>query len=115
MVEKLAGGSSASVETSFAQTLIADIDSGIYSSQAASWINCTDITNAEACALTWAQDANVINCEFVLKDDETGQELDGDYYTGAAPYVSLQIAKAGYRLGAWLNNIAAAQGRTASS
>jgi len=44
----------------------------------------------------------------VLKTDETGKELDGAYYTGAEPYVEMQLAKAGFRLGAYVNNLAAA-------
>ena len=108
MVEKVAGGgSSASTVTSFSQTLIQEIDSGDYSSQKADWISCVDPTKIEDCAVQWAQDANAINCKFVLVNDETNQELDGDYYTGAAPYIKQQIAKGGYRLGAYLNNLAA--------
>ena len=58
--------------------------------------------------MSWAQDANALNCVYVLKADETNQELDGAYYAGAQPYIELQIAKGGYRLGAWLNALAAA-------
>jgi hypothetical protein len=36
-----------------------------------------------------------------------GQELGGDYYQKAAPVVEVQIARAGYRLAAWLDLIAA--------
>ncbi|KAL8732219.1 MAG: hypothetical protein Q9166_002967 [cf. Caloplaca sp. 2 TL-2023] len=108
MVEKDAGGYGAAVITSFSNKLITAIDSGTYASQKASWISCTDIKTASACALSWAQDANKINCAYVLKVDETNQELDGPYYTGAKPYIELQIAKARYRLGTWVNNLAAA-------
>ena len=109
MVEKIAGGqNSTTVVNSFAAALIKQIDSGTYASQKASWISCSDITTASACALKWAQDANTLNCQYVLKTAESGQELDGTYYTGAVPYIELQISKAGYRLGAWLNALAAA-------
>lgn len=109
MLEKAAGGGNSSgTLTTFSDTLIARIDSGSYSSQKASWVSCVDITKASACALTWAQDANAYNCQYVLKMDESGQELDGSYYTGAEPIIELQIAKAGYRLGAYLNKLAAA-------
>ena len=109
MVEKAAGGSnSTATDASFAQSLIDEIDSGEYSSQKSSWVSCVDIDNAQQCALEWAQDANQINCQYVLVDDETNQELDGDYYTGAEPYILQQIAKGGYRLGAYINNLAAA-------
>lgn len=109
MVEKIAGGenSSATVD-SFAATLIAQIDNGTYASQKADWVSCADITKASDCALEWAQDANTLNCQYVLQNDESGMELDGTYYTGAVPYIELQISKGGYRLGAWLNALAAA-------
>lgn len=34
-----------------------------------------------------------------------GEELSGEYYERAAPVVELLVAKAGYRLGAWLDLI----------
>ncbi|CAL8577610.1 hypothetical protein XPA_003434 [Xanthoria parietina] len=108
MVEKDAGGYGAAVITSFSNRLIAAIDSGAYASQKASWVSCTDVRTASACALSWARDANGINCAYVLQVDETDRELDGAYYSGAKPYIEMQIAKAGYRLGTYVNNLAAA-------
>lgn len=109
MVEKLAGGgNSTATLDSFSSSLIADIDNGKYASQKADWISCSDISTASDCALEWAQDANKLNCQYVLKVNESGVELDGTYYTGAVPYIELQISKGGYRLGAWLNALAAA-------
>lgn len=35
-----------------------------------------------------------------------GQELAGEYFEKAAPVIELQVAKAGYRLAAWLDLIA---------
>ncbi len=108
-IEKTAGGpNSTATLTSLSNTLITRIDNGTYASQASSWTSCSDISRASACALAWAQDANALNCAYVLKVDETNKELDGTYYTGAQPYIELQIAKGGYRLGAWLNALAAA-------
>lgn len=37
-----------------------------------------------------------------------GQELGGEYYDKAAPVVEVQVARAGYRLAAWLDLVAAA-------
>lgn len=34
-----------------------------------------------------------------------GQELAGEYFEKAAPVIELQVAKAGYRLAAWLDLI----------
>ena len=112
MVEKLAGGeNSTAVINSFAGSLIKEIDNGTFSSQKDDWVSCVDVTPAsgvEDCAVEWATDANALNCVYVLKEDESGAELDGDYYDGAVPYLGLQIAKGGYRLGALLNKLAAA-------
>ena len=109
MVEKLAGGENSSETVgAFATSLIAEIDNGKYASQKADWISCSDITTASDCALEWARDANIINCEYVLQTDESGKELNGTYYTGAVPYIELQISKGGYRLAAWLNALAMA-------
>ncbi len=36
-----------------------------------------------------------------------GQELGSDYYAKAAPVIEVQIARAGYRLAAYLDGIAA--------
>ena len=115
MVEKLAGGSAKTIATSFAKTLIQEIESGDYASEKDSWVSCMDPTNVETCATQWAQDANALNCQFVLVNDETDQELDGDYYTGAAPLISQQIAKGGYRLGAYLNAVATTAAAKAAS
>lgn len=32
-----------------------------------------------------------------------GQELGGDYFKAAAPVIEMAVAKAGYRLAAWLD------------
>lgn len=73
--------------------------------------SCTDISTPEDCALVWAGEANKEVCAYVLKDDVEGvenQDLSGEYYDGAVPIVEELIAKAGYRLGAWLNALAEA-------
>lgn len=107
MVEKAAGGANGTaVVAAFAGKLIARIDSGAYAGQKAGWVSCGNVATASACALQWAQDANAINCAYVLKKNETGVELDGAYYVGAQPWIELQISKGGYRLGAWLNSLA---------
>ncbi|KAL8775054.1 MAG: hypothetical protein Q9209_000533 [Squamulea sp. 1 TL-2023] len=108
MVEKDTRGYGAAVITSFSNKLIAAVNSGAYALQKASWISCTNVNTASACALNWAQDANKINRAYVLKVDGTNMELNGAYYTGAKSCIELQIAKAGYRLGTWVNNLAAA-------
>lgn len=41
-----------------------------------------------------------------------GQELSGEYYDKAAPVIEVQVARAGYRLAAWLDLIVAASKTT---
>ena len=59
-------------------------------------------------ALGWATDANAYVCTDVIPDGVDaveGQDLSGDYYTDHNHAVRIQIARAGYRLAAWLNLI----------
>ena len=83
---------------------------------------CVDIEQAEKCALQWAEEANAFICSYVLKDgknlgpdegeDDCQWEWRGpadvskEYYEGAAPIVEAQVAKAGWRLGSWINALA---------
>lgn len=72
--------------------------------------SCTDITTPQDCALSWAREANSYVCSYVLKDDVEGVEgrdLSLDYFDDAVPIVNLLIQSAGFRLGAWLNALAA--------
>lgn len=109
MVEKAAGGgNTTAILNAFASKLEARINTGAYKAQKSSWVACANIKTAAACALSWAQDANAFNCQYVLKANETNQELSGSYYIGAQPIIELQIAKGGYRLAAWVNALAAA-------
>ncbi|OQV06883.1 hypothetical protein CLAIMM_11397 [Cladophialophora immunda] len=84
---------------------------------------CTDIASAQRCALAWASEANAFICSYVLKDVGTNlgpdpceeccewdwrgpEDLSKEYYEGAVPIVEEQVAKAGWRLGQWINALA---------
>ena len=108
MVERDAGGNSTAVIASFSAMLTENIDVGTFP-DTTGWISCMDTKNMEECALEWATDANHWNCDYVLKTDMSGRELNGTYYEGARPIIELQLAKGGYRLGKFLNKLAAAQ------
>ncbi|MCJ1249657.1 hypothetical protein MMC30_006883 [Trapelia coarctata] len=72
---------------------------------------CTDIQDAEGCALVWATEANTYVCSYVLKDDVEGvkgKNLAGEYYDGAVPIIDHLVGKAGLRLAGWINALAAA-------
>jgi len=102
----------------WASRLKAKLDAGVFDLTA----ECVDIGTPEKCALEWAGVANKYICSYVLKDgknlgrdrnnDDCRWEWHGptdvskDYYQGAVPIVESQIAKAGWRLGSWINALA---------
>jgi hypothetical protein len=108
MPQKLIGGSSLTYAQTWANTLISEIDSGSFKSQAASWISGDAISDPITTATRWASDANGYVCSVVMPDGaaalQTG-DLYPTYYDSAIGTIELQIAKGGYRLANWLNMI----------
>ena len=108
MPEKLIGGHELSDAQSWADTLIGEITSGSYKSQAASWIKGDDVGDAITTATRWASDANSFVCTTVMPDGADALhkgDLYPAYFNSAISTIELQIAKAGYRLGNWLNMV----------
>lgn len=106
--EKKVGGSSLSDAKSWADSLIDEINSGSYKSQASSWIDGDNIDDIQTSAVKWASDANAYVCSVVMPDGEAALQkgdLYPDYYNSVIDTVELQIAKGGYRLANWLNMI----------
>lgn len=73
---------------------------------------CTDLEEPNVCGVEWATESNGLVCKYVLapglewvKENDLGR---GEYYEGAVSVVELQVARAGVRLAAWINAIAAA-------
>ncbi|EPS42307.1 hypothetical protein H072_3732 [Dactylellina haptotyla CBS 200.50] len=89
----------------FANELQDRIEGGEYAAFTEHWRGCLNITDAETCSVSWANDANELICSYVLKDDVEGKELSGEYAAGAVPLIEKQVAMAGYRLAGWLNMI----------
>ncbi|RAL64302.1 hypothetical protein DID88_002194 [Monilinia fructigena] len=108
--EQYVGGYSLADAKSWAATLTTAIKTGNYSSLKAGWTEDIDIHDPITSSLAWASDTNAYVCSTVLKDGvadvKTGDLSTNGYYTAAIPVVKLQIAKAGYRLAAWLDLIA---------
>ncbi|QSZ33580.1 hypothetical protein DSL72_005148 [Monilinia vaccinii-corymbosi] len=108
--EQLVGGYSLADAKSWAATLTTAIKTGTYSSLKAGWTKNIDIDDPITSSLTWASDTNAYVCSTVLPSGvsavEGGDLSTNGYYTAAIPVVKLQIAKAGYRLAAWLDLIA---------
>ena len=110
MPEKLIGGYSMADAEEWAASLTTAISSGIYQSQAASWLEGIDLSDPITTTLAWATEANAFVCTTVMPDGASAlvnQELSGDYYDSCTPVIQLQIARAGYRLARWLDLIAA--------
>ncbi|KAJ5594595.1 uncharacterized protein N7459_000803 [Penicillium hispanicum] len=108
MPEKLVGGSDLSDAQSWANTLIDEITSGSFKSQAASWVEGDSISDAVTTATRWASDANAYVCSVVMPDGAAALQkgdLYPSYYNASIGTIELQIAKGGYRLGNWLNLI----------
>ncbi|KAL1871111.1 hypothetical protein Daus18300_004856 [Diaporthe australafricana] len=105
----LVGGSSLAYAKTWATNLTAEINSGEYKSQAASWTAGDSVSAAVDTAMTWATDANTYVCTVVMPDGAAALTAMGDlyptYYDAVIPTIELQIAKGGYRLGNWLNLI----------
>ncbi|KAF8849593.1 S1/P1 nuclease [Acephala macrosclerotiorum] len=71
---------------------------------------CADITDPAGCTLAWTREANTWVCKYVMKESVEwleGNDLSQAYFKNAVPVVEELIGKAGARLGAWLNALAA--------
>ncbi|KAI5365404.1 putative S1/P1 nuclease, phospholipase C/P1 nuclease domain superfamily [Septoria linicola] len=110
--EQLRGGYGLVEAAEWASDLAASIHNGTYSKVAASWLEGIDVEDPISTAMVWARDGNSYVCSVVLPnggESYNGTELYPAYYESAVSTVEQQIAKAGYRLAAWLNAIAEKQ------
>ena len=106
-----AGSSSLSTASKFATNLTTAITNGEYGWNASSWLDGMDVNNPQTSALVWATEANSYVCSDVLVGGVTAVEsgdLSGAYFNAHYDIARVQIARAGYRLGAWLDLVAAA-------
>lgn len=72
----------------------------------AKWLSCADPATPVACAMEWATDSNVWNCDYIYSQDFTKPDLKtSGYFEGAYPIVELQMSKAALRLATWLNEM----------
>jgi hypothetical protein len=108
MPEKLIGGYNLTDAKNWAGELLADIQTGKYKNSSKSWLDGINVKDAVSSSMVWAKDSNSYVCSTVLPNGEVGvegKELDGAYYNSAIVVIEQQIAKAGYRLAAWLDLI----------
>ncbi|KAI0007404.1 S1/P1 nuclease [Xylariaceae sp. FL0662B] len=100
----------------WAGNLTDEIRSGKYATASRAWTAGMDLDDPITTSMLWANESNAVVCTHVLPEGAAaivGQELAGDYYEKAAPVIELQVAKAGYRLAAWLDLIVARAAGTA--
>ena len=97
---------------SLATKLSSALHGGAYKSKRSRWLDDIDIENAIGTATAWARDANSYVCSVVLPGGIGSVENkdlgpSGPYYRNAYPTINELLARAGYRLAAWLNLVAA--------
>lgn len=120
----------------WAGELTAKIEHGQFANESKTWLDGVDFEDQVGTALAWAREGNAYVCShgkdcvffyvyrpfgsclgadnklFIVFPEGpkaiVGQELSGEYYEKAAPVIEVQVARAGYRLAAWLDLIAAA-------
>jgi hypothetical protein len=72
------------------------------------WLQCSDPSTPVDCALNWASDSNIWNCDYVYSQNFSAPNLlTSGYFTGAYPIVEIQTSKAALRLATWLNKLVA--------
>ncbi|KAK3048873.1 hypothetical protein LTR09_009768 [Extremus antarcticus] len=106
MPEELVGGYELEDAEAWAANLTTEIRNGTFAASSKSWLQGLDIEDPKASAMVWAQDGNNVVMPDGIEPLE-GNDLYPGYYKGAIDTVELQIAKAGYRLAAWLDALAA--------
>lgn len=112
--QKAIGNFSQTNAFTWAKNLTAEIRYGQYKKESRTWLKGLKVEDPIGSAMLWANDANKFVCTTVLPngtDAVFGKELSGAYYETAIPVVRKQIAKAGYRLAAWLDAVVEAAGK----
>jgi hypothetical protein len=122
----------------WADELTREIEGGKFAGDRIGWLRETNLSDVKATAMAWARECNAYVCttgEYCLfvclfvhwlrgssanslflslsvlpegPEAIRGQELGSEYYEAAAPVIELQVARAGYRLAAWLDSIVSA-------
>lgn len=134
IAEKIAGGihrKPYDAALKWATDLTHEIKEGKFKNASKEWTDGMDLDDPASTALRWARQGNAYVCSHgesppkaafsvlvllltsgtVLPEGPkaiVGQELGSEYYEKAAPVIEVQVARAGYRLAAWLDRIAAA-------
>ncbi|KFG80007.1 putative nuclease S1 precursor [Metarhizium anisopliae] len=93
----------------WANQLAGEINDGKFATEKGAWLKGLNFTDAIETAMAWSREANAFVCTHVLPEGPhaiVGQELGGDYFKKAGPVIERQVARAGFRMAAWLDKIA---------
>lgn len=111
--EQIYGDSSFSLSDaqSWANELLQEIQSGVYSNMTSTWTESVNVNDVIDSVTAWSSEANAFVCSVVVPngwDAVQSGDLSESYYESVVPTVELQIAKAGVRLGAYLDQLSGA-------
>ncbi|KAH6562466.1 hypothetical protein BASA61_002317 [Batrachochytrium salamandrivorans] len=105
--------------TQYADSLVQRIQTGDFKSKTPGWISVYPYTarnhnNNSLAAIDWATDSDELDCSVVWPayDADPTQDFGGAYFESILHIVDLQIAKAGFRLANWLDQIAVGSCKT---
>ncbi|CAA9957854.1 nuclease s1 [Pyrenophora teres f. maculata] len=104
--QKAYGAFSQATALALANNLTAEVKQGKFKAESKQWLAGLKATDAVNSSMAWARDTNSFVCSTVIPngpDAVFAQELSGAYYDSVIPVVTKQLAKAGYRLAAWLD------------
>jgi hypothetical protein len=94
----------------WANELSVEITDGKFAEEKETWLKDLNFDDAINTAMAWSREGNALVCTHVLPEGPhaiVGQELGGEYFEKAGPAIERQVARAGYRMAAWLDHIAA--------
>ncbi|KAK3196326.1 hypothetical protein K4F52_000707 [Lecanicillium sp. MT-2017a] len=92
----------------WATQLAVEITDGKFADVKDAWLKDINLSAANDTAMIWARESNAYVCTHVLPEGPeaiVGKELGGAYFDNAGPVIELQVARAGYRMAAWLDLI----------
>ncbi|CAM1501735.1 Fc.00g037190.m01.CDS01 [Cosmosporella sp. VM-42] len=112
IAEKWIGGMHGSpyvLAEKWSNQLAVEITDGKFADESEVWLKDLDFSNSISTAMAWSREANALVCTHVLPEGPeaiVGQELGGEYFDKAGPVIEKQVARAGFRMAAWLDSIA---------
>ncbi|KAH7157462.1 phospholipase C/P1 nuclease domain-containing protein [Dactylonectria estremocensis] len=111
IMEKFLGGlhgAPLAIAEKWSATLAIAISDGKFAAEKESWLKDLNLDDPINSALAWSRETNALVCKYVFPEGPhaiEGKELGGEYAEKAGPVIEKQVARAGYRMAAWLDRI----------